>query len=290
MLRDTDGVMDPANGTVSNALAYGMLPVSTIFDADGPGGADPVTTPVSSLFGVSSTLVTAVGALGPKLPPGATVSYVRRFYVGASAEVRAVADPIITELAARSSFATGTLSGNVDAADTPDVAASIVVTRLGACAGAPATACHAASDCAGTGPCNDPTPAAGFAPGGAVTQVRTDATGTFGAWSCRRAATRSACPRPERDDVAVGGITVGPGDTVVTIPPMTARSIVAFTVREKTKGRPTIPAKLVFKGADRHARSALPQGPVGDARRRRRPAGDLRWHAARRRRLGARAG
>jgi len=55
---------------------------------------------------------------------------------------------------------------------------------------------------------------------------------------------------PERDDVAVGGITVGPGDTVVTIPPMTARSIVAFTVREKTKGRPTIPAKLVFKGAD----------------------------------------
>jgi hypothetical protein len=248
--RDGDGQMDPANGTVSSPLTYGLQAISVTFDEDGPGGVDPVVTALDNFFGVSSTLTTAVGATGPKLPPGGTITYVRRVYVGASAEVRAVSDPIIEDLATRNGFATGTLSGNVDAADAPDVTASIVVTRLGTCTGAPATTCRAASDCVGTGPCTDPTPAAGFAPGNAVTQMRTDATGAFAGVVVPQGRYELRVSAPERDDVVVGGITAGGGDTAVAIPAMSARGRVAFTVREKTKGRPAIPGKLVFKGAD----------------------------------------
>jgi hypothetical protein len=250
MLRAADGPMDPANGTVSSELAYGMLPVRVELDADGPGGAAPTVTVPASLFGVSSTLVTAMGALGGAVPVGGSIAYVRRLYVGASADVRAVGDAIIPELATRNGFATGTLSGNVDAADTADVAASIVVTRVGACAAAPATTCRENTDCGGSGPCNDPTPAAGFPPGGAVTHVRTDAAGAFAGVVVPQGSYELRVSAPERDDVVVAGVTAGPGDTPVTIPPLSARGLVAFTVREKTKGRPTIPAKLVFKGAD----------------------------------------
>jgi hypothetical protein len=63
MLRAEDGVMDPVTGTVSNGLAYGLLPVRVELDAHGPGGAAPVVTPLNTLFGVSSTLVTAMGVL-----------------------------------------------------------------------------------------------------------------------------------------------------------------------------------------------------------------------------------
>jgi hypothetical protein len=52
-----DGVVDPANGTASGEVSYGLLPVSASVDQDGPGGADPVVTPIDALFGVSSTLV-----------------------------------------------------------------------------------------------------------------------------------------------------------------------------------------------------------------------------------------
>ncbi len=77
-LREADGVMDPANGTVSKELTYGLLPLRTELDADGPGGADPVITPIASLFGVSSTLVPAMGASGRAPPGGATCTYVGR--------------------------------------------------------------------------------------------------------------------------------------------------------------------------------------------------------------------
>ena len=90
---------------------------------------------------------------GRRPAPGGTLTYVRRVYVGARNDVRSVGDAMISELAARRGFATGTIGGDVDAADTPDVEASIVVTRLGRCAGDAARTCRAAADCGAGGAC-----------------------------------------------------------------------------------------------------------------------------------------
>ena len=251
MLRAEDGVMDPANGTVSNGLAYGLLPIREERDDDGPGGAPPVVTPLKTLFGVTSNLVTAMGRLPVgTVPPGGTSTYVRRIYVGGSPDVRSVGDVIIPDLASRLGFATGTLSGDVDAADTADVAASIVVTRVGVCANQQPGSCRGKADCPGLVPCVDPTPTEGFGPAGAVTQVRTDPSGTFSSVVVPQGRYELRVSAHERDDVVVTDITVGAGDTRVTIPAMTPRGLVGFTVREKAKGRPAIPAKLVFKGVD----------------------------------------
>jgi len=72
-----DGVVDPADGTVSGEVAYGLLPVEIAVDADGPGGNPPVVTPVDSLFGVSSTLASALGNPpgGAPLAVGGTFAY-----------------------------------------------------------------------------------------------------------------------------------------------------------------------------------------------------------------------
>src|SRR5438034_1152253 len=56
-----DGIMDTANNTTSGEVSYGLLGVEVAVDPDGPGGSAPTVTPVDSLFGVSSTLVTALG-------------------------------------------------------------------------------------------------------------------------------------------------------------------------------------------------------------------------------------
>jgi hypothetical protein len=248
MLRAEDGIMDPASGTLSQGLAYGLLPVRVEIDADGPGGAAPAVTPLNSLFGVSSTLTTAMGILPlGTVPPGGTATYVRRVYVGGSPDVRAVGDAIIPELAARLGFETGSLAGDVDAADTPEVAASIVVTRLGVCAGG--GACRVDGDC-GQGLCVDPTPVGGFGPGGAVTHVRTDPSGAFSGVVVPQGSYELRVSAPERDDLVVGPVAVAGAQATVPIPAMSARGLVRFTVREKTKGRPLIPAKLVLKGAE----------------------------------------
>jgi hypothetical protein len=249
MLRAEDGVMDPVDGSVSNPLAYGLVPVRTEFDADGPGGADPVVTPAGPLFGISSPLVTGLGVSGPALPPGASFTYVRHLYVGASADVRAVSDPIITALAARDGFGIGTISGDVDAVDTPDVPASIVIKRIGNCTANPARLCTADDECDGEGPCADLQPATGFAHGGAVTHVRTDAAGRFSGVVLPRGVYELVVSAPERDVVVLRGATVDTGDNPVVIPPLSPRGLVRFAVREKAKGRPMLPAKLVFKGA-----------------------------------------
>jgi hypothetical protein len=289
MLRAEDGLMDPANGTVSNGLAYGLLPIRVERDDDGLGGAPPVVTPLATLFGVSSTLVTAMGALPlGTVPVGGTVTYVRRVYVGASRDVRAISDVILPELASRDGFTTGTVSGDVDASDTPDVEASIVFVRLGTCAGNASALCKMNAECPGSGPCMDPQPAMGFPPGGAVTHVRTDAAGKFSAVILPRGHYEIVVSAPERTDVVQSGLTVDTGDNPIVVPAMSPCGLVEFSVREKTKGRPAIPAKLVFKGAaagtvdpqfhrDFHAKlgdedvqpesfGGTQRGPDGDAR------------------------
>jgi hypothetical protein len=250
VLGPDDGVMDPASGTTSGEVSYGLLGVRIEVDADGPGGVPPVTTPVDGLFGVSSNLVSALGnlPLGGTLAPGGTLTYVRRLYVGARNDVRSVADAMIADLAARRGFATGTLGGDVDAADTRDVAASLFVTRLGRCAGDATRTCRAAADCGGSGPCADPVPTPGFAPGSAVSHVRTDGAGVFSGVVLPQGTYAVHVVAPERDDVTVEPIGVGAGETAVAIPPLAARGTLAFDVREKKRKRPRIPAKLVVKG------------------------------------------
>jgi hypothetical protein len=246
-LREADGVMDPANGTLSKELTYGMLAVSVENDADGPGGADPVPG-VANLFGVSSTLVTAMGVAGGAMPVGGSFTYVRRVYARPGADVRAVSDVIIPELATKSSFTTGTVSGDVDATDTPDVAATVVFTKLGACGGNPSAPCKTAAECTGGAACTDLQPATGFGPGGAVTQVRTDAAGKFSGVVLPRGTYEILVSAPERDDTTLKPIPVDTGDNPITIPTLPPRGLVHFRVREKAKGRPAVPAKLVFKG------------------------------------------
>lgn len=251
MLVPADGVIDPTAGTIAGEVSYGLLPVALTIDEDGPAGpAAPVTTPIDALFGVSSTLVTALGSfptLTP-LPPGGTFTWVRRLYVGDRGDVRSVADGMIAALSARLGFATGTVAGDVDAADAGDVEASIVLTRLGRCAGG-GTPCTAAAACGG-GVCEDPVPVAAFPPGSAVTQVRTDARGGFAGVVVPQGDYRLAVVAPGRQDVVVEPVTVGAGETRASLPSLSARGTLRVTVREKRRGRPLIPAKVVVKGVD----------------------------------------
>ena len=248
VITEADGVIDPANGTVSGEVSYGLLPVRASVDQDGPGGADPVVTPVNGFFGVSSSLVSALGSLPVTgaLQPGGVLSYERRLYVGDRNDVASTANQMITELAGRTAFATGTISGDVDAADASDVRASIVVRRLGRCS-IGAESCKSGTDCS-AGPCVDPIPTIGFGPGGAVSHVRTGPTGAFSNVVLPRGDYELVVSAAERDDVVVSPMTVGAGDTIVDVPALSARGTLAFLVREKRKKKPQIAAKLVVKG------------------------------------------
>ncbi|HEX6131909.1 MAG TPA: CehA/McbA family metallohydrolase, partial [Actinomycetota bacterium] len=197
---------------------------------------------------MSSTLVTALGNVpGGPLDPGGTIAYTRRLYVGGRNDVRSVSNPILTDLAPRTGLALGTISGDVDAEDTPDVRASILVVRLGRCADE--SPCRTAAEC-GAGACVDPAPAPGFAPGGAVTHVRTEADGTFSGVVLPNGDYELVGSAPERDDVVVRPVEVLDADTAVAIPALSARGTLAFRVREKRRGKPAIPAKLVIQGLD----------------------------------------
>lgn len=249
VIRPEDGVVDPARGLPGGEVAYGLLGVDVVIDSDGPDGPSaPVATPVDAFLGVSSNLVTALGnAPGGPLEPGGTIVYTRRLYVGGHDDVRAVSDPILTDLAPRLGLALGTLSGDVDAADASDVRASILVVRLGRCADA--SPCRSAAECGGSA-CTDPVPVAGFSPGGAVTHVRTAADGTFSGVVLPNGDYELVVSAPERDDVVRRPVQILDADTAAAIPPLSARGTLAFRVREKRRGKPLLPAKLVLQGLD----------------------------------------
>jgi hypothetical protein len=248
-----DGVADPADGTVGGEVAYGLLGVEIEIDQDGPGGAAGLLAPVSSFFGVSSTLVSALGPVPPAgtVAPGGTVRYVRRLYIGAQNDVRSVADLMLAELAARpNGFETGTISGTVAASDEPGVEASVLVRRLGRCGGG--APCASDAECGG-GACTDPvpTPATGpalFGPGGFVSHVRTAADGAFAGVVLPAGVYEATVRAPEREPVTVRPIVVAGGDTVVDIPALEARGLLRFSVREQSRKKPLLPAKLVVKG------------------------------------------
>lgn len=225
--RPSDGVIDPPSGLAAGENAYGLLGVEASIDQDGPGPNPPVVSTVNTLFGVSSNLLTAFGnfPLG-SLQPGGVLTYKRRIYVAPKNDVAAVANAMITELAARQSFATGTISGDIDAVDTPDVEASVIATRTGGAA------------------------VPGFANDSPVTQFRTDATGAFSGVVLPAGVYSFEIRAAERDPVTVSGIVVAAStNTVVTTPQLSALSTLEFRVLEMVPGPdPTMPAKITFKG------------------------------------------
>jgi hypothetical protein len=222
-----DGVIDPPSGRTAGEVSYGLLGVSASIDQDGPGGNPPVAVSVDILFGVSTNLITGFGhAPFGSLNAGGVLQYTRRIYVGTRNDVASVSNDMIPELAARQSFATGTISGDVGANDTADVPASIIVTRTG-------------------GPA-----LSAFANGTPVTQVRTDATGAFSGIVLPVGTYDLEVRAPERDPVTVSGVTVSAStDTPVTIPPLIGLGTVVFTARERVNGPdPMVPAKVTIKG------------------------------------------
>ncbi|MBY0274695.1 CehA/McbA family metallohydrolase [Candidatus Binatia bacterium] len=222
-----DGIIDPANNLVAGENAYGILGDEASIDQDGAGPNPPVVAAVNSLFGVSSNLLTAFGnsPLGT-LQPGGVLTYKRRIYVGSKNDVAAVANPMITEIAARRGFATGTISGEVDAADATDVAASVIATRTGGAA----------------------LPV--FGPGTPVTQFRTSATGAFSGIVLPVGTYSLEVRSPERDPVTVTGVVVNAAaNTAVTVPELSALATLDLKVLETVAGPdPAMPAKITIKG------------------------------------------
>lgn len=223
-----DGVMDPQRGAPAGEVSYGLVGVRARLDPDGPDGpAPPVESPVDRLFGVSNVQATALGnvPLTFTLDPGAALSYERRLYVGGRNDVASAANPILAELAPRLGFATGTLAGDVDAADTGRVRATGVVTRVAG-------------------------PAIAGLPGGSpITQFRTDAHGRFAGVVVPEGVYEIEVRAAERDPVQVRDVVVGAGAAVrVAVPALSALGALDVRVACGDGGR--APVKLTFVGRD----------------------------------------
>jgi hypothetical protein len=219
-----DGVIDPVSGAVAGEVSYGLLGVQLTEDADGSGGPTlPVVSPIDNLLGISSHQLTAFGnSPGNAVPPGGTIEYVRRVYVGDANSVASVANPMLEALAPRVGYTTGTISGNVDAADEADVATSVI-----------ATATSAASW-----------------PNGPITHFRTSDAGAFSGVVLPAGTYDLEFRSVERPPVVVTGVVVADGaDTAVTVPPLAALGTVVIELAEKRPGPDVpIPGKVVFKG------------------------------------------
>lgn len=252
-----DGVSDTANSLPSGAVSYGLLGVNVTRDPDGAGATPPdINAAVNNLFGVSDGLISALGnniTLVPGgVPAGGTLTYTRRIYIGDRNDVRSVSNDIFAELATRPlalPVINGTISGNIDAADDPNVEATVLLKRLGRCSISTAP-CKVTADCGGGGNvCNDPVPTTGQFPDAYISQVRTDSTGAFSGVVLPRGDYEAVIESAERTSVTVSPIVVAAAaDTPVVVPPLSARGTVSFTVNEKRPGSPLLPARLTFKG------------------------------------------
>jgi hypothetical protein len=252
-----DGVTDTVNSLACDEVSYGLLGVNVQRDPDGPGGVGPnVNAAVNGLFGINGGLVTALGnnpsLVGGGVPNGGTLTYSRRVYVGTRNDVRSVSNDIFPELATRPlamPVINGTISGNIDASDDPNVEATVLLKRLGRCS-ISTLPCKTTPDCGGGGNvCNDPFPTTGQFPDAFITQIRTDSTGAFSGVVLPRGDYEATIESAERTSVTVSPIVVNAAlNTPVVVPPLSSRGTVAFTVNEKTGGSPLLPARLTFKG------------------------------------------
>jgi hypothetical protein len=219
-----DGLIDTVNNQAADEVSYSLAPVSLTFDPDGSGPAMATTMPLPSFIGVTSGTVSALGnafdpARSPQLPAGGTLTYTRRIYVGDRNDVAASADLVYQNLFPAAAL--GTLTGDVNALDNPDVKANVLIEgKLSSFFG------------------NTTLP---------ITQVQTDDQGRFqvtlpaGEYTLRILS-------PEREDGLNIPVTVAPATmTVASLPALSAVGNVEFTVQE---GGTTIPAKLTFVGLD----------------------------------------
>lgn len=223
----SDGVMDTVTGASCGEVSYALVPVAAALDPDGPAGpASPVVQPLQAMVGVNGPLVSASGnpfdpTRSPSLPAGGSFTYVRRLLVGDRNDVSSVSGAVYTALltGADGQSAVGDLSGSLNLADGTDVSASVLLEGTLA-----------------------PFFGDKVVP---ITQVRTvDGRFTtrvpFGTYTLR-------VTSPERDDLVVKDVRVGPGTTTLTLPPLSARGSVRCTVTENGQG---VPAKLTFIGLD----------------------------------------
>ncbi len=230
VLRPADGPVDSVSMEACGEVAYGLLGVRALLDEDGDGPIPPFKDEaVNRLFGVSSHDITAMGNFPLTfggLDPTGVVRYERRVYVGTRNDVDSVAGPMITELAAREGYETGTISGDVDARDGADLEAVGIATRR-------------------SGP-----PAGRIVDGAPVTQFRTDATGAFSGVVLPVGTYDVELRAPERDPVVVTGVAVAAGqDAVVSVPALSGLGTVELEIVEKRKGPDLpLPGKVVFKG------------------------------------------
>lgn len=225
-VRPEDGIMDTITKTACGEVSYGVAPVSTTIDPDGPTGPmPPVVTPMPVLLGVTSAEVTATGNVfdptkSPMIPAGGSFTFTRRIFVGEKNDVASVSDQMLSRVFPAQAL--GTLTGDIDAADSADVEASIIVTG-------------------GLQP---------FFPAGApvpVTQVRTDKSGKFSITLPAGDYTLSVVA-PNRDDMNGIKASVTPGmSNNAPIPRMSAAGSISFNITEKGQA---IPAKLTFIGVE----------------------------------------
>lgn len=222
-VRPEDGVMDTVTNAPSGEVTYALVPVSLAIDPDGPAGPlEPSVQPVQALVGVNSGLVSASGnpfdpTRSPMLPAGASLTYTRRILVAPSNDVQSVAGSIYAAVFGANSL--GTIEGDLDAEDGPDVTANVLVE--------------------GT---LSPFFGKTVLP---LSQFTTDSKGRFSV-SLPAGEYTLTFISPERDDlVDVPVKVVAKAVTPLTLPKMTAVGSVRFTVTEN--GKP-VPAKITFLG------------------------------------------
>ncbi len=224
-VRPEDGIMDTITRATCGEVSYGVAPMSMTIDPDGPAGPmAPTITPLPVLLGVTSAEVTATGnafdpAKSPMIPAGGSFTFTRRIFVGERNDVASVSDQMLSQVFPAAAL--GTLTGDIDAADSADLEASIII----------------------TGGLSPFFPAAAALP---ITQVRTDKSGKFSATLPAGDYTLSIVA-PNRDDMNGVKVTVAPGVNNVPIPRMSAAGSASFTVSEKGQA---IPAKLTFIGVE----------------------------------------
>ncbi|MDJ0866612.1 MAG: CehA/McbA family metallohydrolase [Myxococcota bacterium] len=221
-----DGVMDPATGARAGEVSYGLVPIRAIVDLDGDGPQPPTEFVVRKLFGPSGVEATAQGNLPVVggLFAGNVLTYERRLYVGDRNDVASAANLFLPLVGERLGFATGTISGDVDALGAPDVVAAGIATRTG-------------------GP-----PIAELPDGSPTTHFRTDASGAFAGVALPEGRYQIELRAPERDPVLVSDVVVAPdADTVVAVPPLGATGTLVLRVREPGPLR-RIPAKVTIAG------------------------------------------
>ncbi|MBI4854512.1 MAG: CehA/McbA family metallohydrolase [Acidobacteria bacterium] len=225
-VRPEDGIMDTVTKGSCGEVSYGVAPVSMTIDPDGPTGPmPPTTTPLPVLLGVTSAEVSATGnafdpTKSPMIPAGGSITFTRRIFVGEKNDVASVSDQMLSR--SFPAAALGTLTGDVDASDSADLEASIII----------------------SGGLQPFFPATATLP---ITQVRTDKTGKFSVTLPAGDYTLNIVA-PNRDDMNGVKVSVAPGMTNnVAIPRMSAAGSVSFNITEKGQA---IPAKLTFIGVE----------------------------------------